>query len=136
MTKILKHKHFIARAEIKNKISDPLKINDWMRDLIKKINMKILIGPFTAYEHSVGNRGVTSLIGLTTSHASLHIWDEPDPGLMEFDLYSCSDFNIDDIINHMKYFDPVKIEYKFIDRENYINDLEHKLIDLVWENIK
>ncbi|MCS7316823.1 MAG: S-adenosylmethionine decarboxylase [Candidatus Dojkabacteria bacterium] len=129
MKKILKHKHFIVRAEIKNKTKNPLEINEWMRNLIKKIGMNILLGPFTAYEHSPGNRGSTSIVVLTTSHASLHIWDEVDPGLLEFDLYSCSDFNINDVIEHLKFFEPVKIEYKFLDRENFLIELEHKIIE-------
>ena len=47
-----------------------------------------------------------------------HIWDETNPGLMQLDVYSCADFNPQDIFDEVdRVFNTVKMEYKFLDRE-------------------
>ncbi len=114
------HKHLIVRANIGKcpKEEDLNKISDWIRALIRKIDMKLLAGPYTTYVNEKGNKGMTSVAIIETSHIALHIWDETNPGLMQLDVYSCANFNPQDIfekVNEM--FQTVKMEYKFLDRE-------------------
>jgi S-adenosylmethionine/arginine decarboxylase-like enzyme len=89
------HKHLIVRADISwcPQEEDLNKISDWIRSLIKKIDMKLLAGPYTTYVNEKDNKGMTSVAIIETSHIALHIWDEVNPGLMQLDVYSCADFN-------------------------------------------
>ena len=115
-----KHKHLIVRADIgwSPKEEDLNKVSDWIRSLIKKIQMKLLAGPYTTYVKEKGNKGMTSVAIIETSHIALHIWDETNPGLMQLDVYSCADFSPQDVFGEVeKMFDTKKIEYKFLDRE-------------------
>jgi S-adenosylmethionine/arginine decarboxylase-like enzyme len=115
-----KHKHLIVRADIgwTPKEEDLNKISDWIRSLIRKIEMKLLAGPYTTYVNEKGNKGMTSVAIIETSHIALHIWDETNPGLMQLDVYSCADFTPQDVFNEIEQtFDTKKIEYKFLDRE-------------------
>ena len=114
------HKHLIVRADISwcPQEEDLNKVSDWIRSLIKKIDMKLLAGPYTTYVNEKGNKGMTSVAIIETSHIALHIWDETNPGLMQLDVYSCADFNPQDIFDKVnELFKTVKIEYKFLDRE-------------------
>ena len=115
-----KHKHLIVRADIgwSPKEEDLNIVSDWIRSLIKKIQMKLLAGPYTTYVNELGNKGMTSVAIIETSHIALHIWDETNPGLMQLDVYSCADFFPQDVFDEVeKMFDTKKIEYKFLDRE-------------------
>ena len=114
------HKHLIVRVNIGwcPQKEDLNKISDWIRSLIKKINMKLLAGPYTTYVNEKGNKGMTSVAIIETSHIALHIWDEVSPGLMQLDVYSCANFNPQDVFDEVnKLFQTKKIEYKFLDRE-------------------
>ena len=114
------HKHLIVRVNIGwcPQKEDLNKISDWIRSLIKKIDMKLLAGPYTTYVNEKGNKGMTSVAIIETSHIALHIWDEVSPGLMQLDVYSCANFNPQDVFDEVnKLFQTKKIEYKFLDRE-------------------
>ena len=114
------HKHLIVRANIGKcpKEADLNKISDWIRALIRKIDMKLLAGPYTTYVNEKGNKGMTSVAIIETSHIALHIWDETNPGLMQLDVYSCANFNPQDVFEKVnEIFQTVKMEYKFLDRE-------------------
>ena len=114
------HKHLIVRADIGwcPQEEDLNKISDWIRNLIRKIDMKLLAGPYTTYVSEKGNKGMTSVAIIETSHIALHIWDEVNPGLMQLDVYSCANFNPENIFDKVnELFKTIKIEYKFLDRE-------------------
>jgi len=114
------HKHLIVRADIGwcPQEEDLNKISDWIRNLIRKIDMQLLAGPYTTYVNEKENKGMTSVAIIETSHIALHIWDEVKPGLMQLDVYSCADFNPQDIFDMVnELFKTIKIEYKFLDRE-------------------
>ena len=54
----------------------------------------------------------------------LDVWDEPNPALMQFDVYSCGKFNVEEICEKIKQdFGTTKIEYKFLNRETGLVDL-------------
>lgn len=124
MSKILEHKHLIIRARVANPPQNCEYIEQWMRELVEKINMKILMGPYCVYSDMVGNRGLTAVTIIETSHIALHVWDEEDPALFQLDVYTCSTLNVHDIFEHIKQFKPTELDYYFIDRED-----ELRLID-------
>ena len=121
------HKHLIVRADIGwcPQEEDLNKISDWIRNLIRKIDMQLLAGPYTTYVNEKGNKGMTSVAIIETSHIALHIWDEVKPGLMQLDVYSCADFNPQDIFDMVnELFKTIKIEYKFLDREKELVEVK------------
>lgn len=117
MSKILEHKHLIVRAELNNPPYNAADIKIWMRHLVDKIGMNILMGPYAIYSDMEGNQGLTAVTIIETSHIAMHVWDEEEPALMQLDVYTCSQLNIDDVFEAIKEFEPVKVEYKYIDRE-------------------
>ena len=121
------HKHLIVRADIGwcPQEEDLNKISDWIRNLIKKIDMRLLAGPYTTYVNEKDNKGMTSIAIIETSHIALHIWDEVRPGLMQLDVYSCADFNPPDVFDKVnELFQTIKMEYKFLDREKELVEVK------------
>ena len=121
------HKHLIVRADISwcPQEEDLNKVSDWVRGLIKKIEMKLLAGPYTTYVNDLGNKGMTSVAIIETSHIALHIWDEVSPGLMQLDVYSCANFNPQDVFDKVdELFQTIKMEYKFLDREKELIEVK------------
>ena len=122
-----RHKHLIVRADISwcPKEKDLNLISDWIRSLIRKIEMKLLAGPYTTYVNEKNNKGMTSIAIIETSHVALHIWDETNPGLMQLDVYSCANFNPNDIFDKVdELFKTIKLEYKFLDREKELVEVK------------
>jgi S-adenosylmethionine/arginine decarboxylase-like enzyme len=121
---VLVHKHLIIRAEVKKPPIEVQHLTDWLHNFIDSINMKVLMGPYVVYHNVPGNRGITGTAIIETSHIVMHVWDEPDPALMQFDVYSCGLFDPETICRKItKDFDVTKIEYKFLDRENNLTDI-------------
>ena len=125
MSHILEHKHLIVRAELFNPPKCVEAIQDWMKILVDKIGMKILMGPYAVYSDMIGNRGLTAVTIIETSHIAIHVWDEVYPALMQLDVYTCSTLDIEDVFDALKQFDPMMIEYKYIDREHELTLLDH-----------
>ena len=115
---MLKHKHLIVRSTVNKPITNKGKARTFLRSLIKKINMKPLYGPVASYCKMKGNRGITAFAIIETSHIAMHIWDESNPSLVQLDVYSCSNFDPITVFDHCKVMDPVKTDFKFLDREN------------------
>ena len=117
----LDHKHLLLRAEVNNCPSEPQLslVLVWMKKLIKSIDMNLLQGPNIAYIDQLGNRGITCMALIETSHIVLHIWDEQDPGIFQLDVYSCKYFDVNIVVDCLKKdFDVAKIEYKYLDRNH------------------
>ena len=124
MNKLLVHKHLIVRAEAKNPPMDEAVLTEWFKKFIDEIGMKVMMGPYVKYSHMIGNRGITGAAIIETSHIVMHVWDEPDPALLQFDVYSCGEFDPETIWNKIKKdFNTTKIEYKFLDRENDLSEI-------------
>lgn len=123
---MLDHKHLIVRAEtLLTPNSVPATVR-WFKQLVEKIDMKLIDlpnNPNCFYMDTPGNRGLTCVGIIETSHIALHCWDEDQPGLFQLDVYSCKDFDPMDVVEHFQCFKPIKIEHKFLDRE-------HELIEL------
>ena len=124
---LLIHKHLIIRAEVNNPPKDVDKLTEWMTDFIKSINMKIMLGPYVAYCNNEGNRGITGVAVIETSHIAIHVWDELTPALVQFDVYSCAEFDPYKIADKIKQdFDVVKMDYKFLNRETGLKPIRMK----------
>jgi len=95
-----------------------------MEKLVEKIDMKILMGPYSVYSDMVGNRGLTAVTIIETSHIALHVWDEVSPALAQLDVYTCSDLVVEDVFSALTEFQPTKVEYKYVDRENTLTLLQ------------
>ena len=142
MKEILVHKHLIVRAEAISPPMDTGFLTKWLEDFIKFINMKVLMGPYVVYHDVPGNRGITGAAIIETSHIVMHVWDEPSPALMQFDVYSCGEFDPEQICRLIQRdFEITKIDYKFLDRENDLTDVgggyhvyKDRLKDLVAQN--
>ena len=112
------HKHLIIRAEANRVPTDEEQLTEWLKDFIDSIHMKILMGPYVKYCKIEGNRGITGIAVIETSHIAIHVWDEPNPALMQIDVYSCAEFDVDQIAEKIKQdFDVVKLDYKYLNRE-------------------
>ena len=115
------HKHLIIRAEVKHPITSEWELRKWLKNLVKIIDMKIVRGPYTAYVTKEGNRGITGVVMIETSHISIHIWDEERPSLVQCDIYSCAEFQQGEVIMHLGIMKPQKIEYMMVDRSEEIS---------------
>ena len=73
---MLKHKHMIVRAEVSNPPQYEQNIVDWASNLIRDIDMKIMMGPYAKYCQIPGNRGFTCVTIIETSHIAIHVWDK------------------------------------------------------------
>ena len=80
---LLIHKHLIVRAEVNQPPTDIVVLSQWMQDFIRFIDMKLMMGPYVAYCDMPGNRGITGIAVIETSHIAIHVWDEPKPALMQ-----------------------------------------------------
>jgi S-adenosylmethionine/arginine decarboxylase-like enzyme len=120
------HLHLLVKGYITNPPKSEEVLNQWFRELVNKVGMVVVAGPTSVYVNELGNEGITGTVTLATSHASIHVWDAIHPSMFQFDLYSCSDFTPEQILNHInEHFNLQSATYQFIDR----NDMEFKLID-------
>lgn len=128
MSKILEHKHLIVRAEVNNPPKDTEMMKQWMTDMVAALNMKELAPPRAVYSDMIGNRGLTCDVLLNTSNAVVHTWDEVYPGLFMLDVYTCGALDPKVIFGLLEVFDPVKIEYKYLDREHGLELIDRGII--------
>lgn len=128
---MLKHLHLIIRATVsKPPIEADLEnMQEWFKDLIESIEMKILSGPHMVYSNMVGNRGFTGVCVIETSHIALHTWDEDSPAVVQLDVYTCSQMNIETVFDKLAKFDPVVVDYTYIDRDNGIQVIDEGRIE-------
>ena len=117
MGKKIEHNHLLINAKIKNYPTSTTKVKDFLIYLIEQIDMKIISGPHAVYVNKTGNRGMTASVMIETSHIAMHVWDETDPGFIQFDLYTCSTLPIRKVIdNIVETFGLVSYRYKVLER--------------------
>jgi S-adenosylmethionine/arginine decarboxylase-like enzyme len=120
------HLHLLVKGYISNPPKSEEVLNQWFKELVNKVGMVVVAGPTSVYVNELGNEGITGTVTLATSHASIHVWDAIHPSMFQFDLYSCSDFTPEQVLNHInEHFNLQSATWQFIDR----NDMEFKLID-------
>ena len=116
-----KHKHLIIRAEVNNPPISEKEIKKWLRNVVKKIDMNIIKGPYASYVSKEGNRGVTGVVMIEPSHIAIHVWDEDRPALVQCDVYSCAEFSSNEVLAEFLPMDVTKIDHILIDRADQIN---------------
>jgi S-adenosylmethionine/arginine decarboxylase-like enzyme len=121
---IPEHKHMIVRSEVNNPPMVKMLLSLWVKELVEKLGMKLLSGPHVSYVHVPGNRGITCVCIIETSHIAMHVWDEQSPALLQLDVYTCGSLDPKIVLDMLKEFEPVKIEYKYLDREHALHILE------------
>ena len=123
------HLHFICKGECKKPPLTVEELNSWLSSLVDKVRMKVVAGPTSVYVNDPGNEGVTGTVTLATSHASFHCWSDYEIPMFQFDLYSCSEFTAEEVIDHLKLFNLINIEYMCIDRNInlYVSERKKKV---------
>jgi S-adenosylmethionine/arginine decarboxylase-like enzyme len=123
---MIKHHHFIGRFEVAKPPlgSEKAYLEDWMANLIEGQGMNILSGPHVAYVDTVGNRGLTGVAIIETSHVAVHIWDETSPALVQLDFYTCGTLDKDAILRAINPWGVVKNAFLVLDREKELEALE------------
>jgi|TARA_B110000114_G_scaffold76022_2_gene80478 S-adenosylmethionine/arginine decarboxylase-like enzyme len=120
----LVHKHVIIRAEVLNPPTNETTTSNEVKVLIEDIGMKILMGPYAKYCTMEGNRGLTVATIIETSHVIIHVWDETDPALIQLDVYTCGVFDPNIVFDWLKKYNPTKIDFKYLDRENGLTEIK------------
>lgn len=128
MTKDLKHIHILLKAEVAYpEILNIEQLKGWAERIVRSQGLEPVAGPFVSMVEDEGNRGPTGGVHIKTSHFAFHIWDEL--GVIQADLYTCGDLNIDLFIDQFAVFSPLSIEYLVIDRQDGFKILEAGLLD-------
>lgn len=117
---MLEHKHIIIRATVKNPPTDVEFIKQWIQKLVKNINMKPLGDTVAVYVDKEGNKGLTCVQCIETSHIAFHSWDEDAPAVVQLDVYTCSSLNKQTVFDALEDFEPIAINYLTLDRANFI----------------
>jgi S-adenosylmethionine/arginine decarboxylase-like enzyme len=112
------HQHLLVKCWVTNPPKKEELLNKWFTYLVETVGMKVVAGPTSVYVSDPGNEGLTGTVTLATSHASIHIWDNAEPPMVQFDIYSCKEFTLEQV---MKCFNPwglIKAECVMIDRNS------------------
>jgi S-adenosylmethionine/arginine decarboxylase-like enzyme len=116
---MLQHKHLLLNTTIKTPIKESFEAIEFLEDLVESIDMKIVQGPFASYVTAEGNRGVTAIVMIETSHIAFHIWDEKQPAEMKFDLYTCGELDSAKVLQMVdKKFGLIEAAWMVLDRED------------------
>lgn len=111
------HLHLLVKGYIKSPPQTEKVLNEWLEQLVQKVGMKVVAGPTSVYVNEPGNEGITGTVTLATSHSSIHVWDAQNPAMFQFDLYSCSQFTPDQVLEHINEWFILETAYwSFIDR--------------------
>ena len=104
-------------------ITSEKEIKKWLRNLVKKIDMNIIKGPYASYVSKEGNRGITAIVMIETSHIAIHVWDEISPALVQCDVYSCAEFSSNEVLAEFLNMEVTKIDHIMLDRANGIKTI-------------
>ncbi len=123
MAKSLQHIHILIKAEIDYpKALDFDELKDWASELVQEQGLEPVAGPFVSMVTDEGNKGPTGGVHIKTSHLAFHIWEEI--GMMQADLYTCGDLDVDKFLARLAVFGPSSIEYMVLDRQSGFKVLE------------
>ena len=123
------HQHLLVKGYVKNPTRSEEILNNWFKELVEKVRMKVVAGPTSVYVDEPGNEGITGTVTLATSHSSIHIWDNLELPMVQFDIYSCKCFTLEEVMECFKPWDLVKAEWVMIDR----NDKPTITSEGIWE---
>lgn len=121
---ILDHKHLIIRAVVENPPKDIASFKSWMIALVEFIDMELMAEPLVVRSEMEGNKGITGLAVITTSHIAIHSWDEEDPAIMQIDVYSCKEFDPQKIVSKIvSDFNATRIDAVYVDRNKALVEI-------------
>ena len=86
------HLHLLVKGYMKTPPKTEKILNIFFTQLVNTVGMKVVAGPTSVYVNEPGNEGITGTVTLATSHGSIHVWDNTNPAMFQFDLYSCCEF--------------------------------------------
>jgi len=117
----LMHKHLVLTAICAVPPKSEKVIESFLNQLVDLVDMEIFMPAKAKYCDDPHNSGVTGVVVITTSHASIHIWDNvpgnPYPGMLQMDLYSCKDYQAKDVVDFVEaFFNANIVSYQVIDR--------------------
>jgi S-adenosylmethionine/arginine decarboxylase-like enzyme len=106
-------------------------LNEFFKKLVEKVRMVVVAGPTSVYVNEPGNEGITGTVTLATSHASIHVWDAERPAMFQFDLYSCSEFTAEEVLEELdNWFGLESANWIMLDRNG--NDFD-SIVSGKWE---
>ena len=87
-----------ANFQVDRVITDELDADAWMRGLVASIDMDIAKGPISWNCTDLGNEGMSSMVMITTSTATMHFWGNH----LMLDVFSCKHFEVSSVMNYVK----------------------------------
>jgi S-adenosylmethionine/arginine decarboxylase-like enzyme len=110
------HQHLLVKALVKTPPKEVEVLNKWFIELVHKVGMVVVAGPTSVYVNEPGNEGLTGTVTLATSHASIHIWDNLELPMLQFDIYSCKCFELSDVLSMFDEWELKEVEWMMINR--------------------
>jgi S-adenosylmethionine decarboxylase len=93
------------------KLADLTLVYTWLKELPAKLGMEVLFPPYCHDYVNVNpaESGVTGIVGLTTSHASIHTYpymhcedDAGQIGIAFVDVFSCRPFDVELVVSDFR----------------------------------
>lgn len=125
------HKHLLINAEATDgwRVSKDHDVLDialmeddvagWLNNLVSQIGMKAVFPARAKYVAAPGNEGITASINIETSHIAFHIWDSEFPSRVQFDLYTCGDLDVHEVLDVLDHrFEFSSGSWLLLDRED------------------
>jgi len=126
------HQHLLVKCWLANPPKEVDVVNKWFVKLVESVDMNVVAGPTSVYINTPGNEGLTGTITLATSHSSIHIWDDINPTLAQFDLYSCKPFTLETVMSNFMDWGLLEYEWVMIDRNTGISIISQG----TWKNYR
>ena len=100
----LVHQHLVIAVEVDRQSVEEEALGEWLVEVARSVGMRPITKPVISYSDSPGNTGFLGILGISTSHLSVHHWDCCRPSLLQFDLYSCKPFEIRTVLQEVNRF--------------------------------
>ena len=91
----------IKNVEHIEKLNGENEIKNFLADLVKSINMRILVNPVAGYESGdEAHAGYSGVVILYESHCAIHTYSKLRKVFI--DIFSCKDYCVEDVLNFIK----------------------------------